>query len=513
MPEPSNSVEVELKCRLAPHLAPRLRRHPIVRNFRLARGQTRNLTTTYYDTPDFDLHRAGVALRVRHGGARRTQTVKLSGEMAVVRSRPEIDWFIDGPDPDLSKVVDVHPVFSDPEIIERIDSVFETRIRRTVWTLGTQDNSRVALCLDIGSVVAGDMHEEICEVELELVSGRPAALYDLALALHQDLDIRISRLNKSERGYRLYGQESGAPVRAEPVILDPETPATEAFSRFARSCLKQIVGNEAAVHEGTDPEGVHQMRVGIRRLRSTMSLFRPLLSVEAANSLKESLSWLGRGLGRARDADVFIADILTPVARAFPDQAGLDVLMALAGDRKVAAYESVRDVLDDPRYTRLLLISGLWLERPEAFLAESCLPEPPPTVAEFGRGILDRRHRKMIKRGRHIESLSVPEKHQLRILVKKQRYACEFFAGMFNNRRTKPYLKCLRRLQNQLGYLNDAAVAEETLRAFLAGRGDVDPETHHAAGMVLGWHAAGVAHGVQALNQSWKALADCKKFW
>ena len=148
------------------------------------------------------------------------------------------------------------------------------------------------------------------------------------------------------------------------------------------------------------------------------------------------------------------------------------------------------EALRAPAYTAFLLRFGRWIEtagwRDEADRA--VLDRP---LARLAGRLLDKRHARVLKHGRDFERLSDDRLHRLRIALKKLRYAGEFFAAQFPDGRPRPYIKAVRRLQDDLGRLNDAAVAERRLSELLRAQ----PESAAlvalgvGAGQVIGWHA------------------------
>jgi triphosphatase len=141
-----------------------------------------------------------------------------------------------------------------------------------------------------------------------------------------------------------------------------------------------------------------------------------------------------------------------------------------------------------------------WLERP---------------VRDFAAHVLRKRQRKALKLGQRFDELSAKERHQVRIALKKLRYATEFFAALFPKKRAKRYLAALKELQDGLGHLNDVAVAEQLIGTLIAQAKPGADRAHlrGAAGLVLGWHARGVADLEPATLSAWKAFADRKPFW
>src|SRR5262249_1873444 len=206
-----------------------------------------------------------------------------------------------------------------------------TDVVRTVVKVEPKADTRIEAAIDEGEVrLAGDhAFEPISEIELELKNGETAVLYDVALRLLDVAAVRIETLSKPERGYRLAaGEEIAAPVHAEALTFDRDMPVEVALQKIGRSCLAQLVGNEAAVL-ASNSEGVHQMRVAARRIRSVVSSLKAMLPVEDRRWIAEEVGWIAGTLGPARNLDVF-ADELLPGARAgVPDEPGWEDIVAI----------------------------------------------------------------------------------------------------------------------------------------------------------------------------------------
>ena len=117
--------------------------------------------------------------------------------------------------------------------------------------------------------------EPLSEIELELKSGEPAAIYDVALRLLDVAPLRLETRSKAERGYALVTPDGGRPptVHVKPVILDAVMTVEGMLQSIGRSCLAHLLRNEPAAL-ADQPEGIHQMRVAVRRLRSVLSALK-----------------------------------------------------------------------------------------------------------------------------------------------------------------------------------------------------------------------------------------------
>ncbi|MBK1697520.1 CYTH and CHAD domain-containing protein [Rhodovibrio salinarum] len=531
--------EVELKLALAPHDLSRLPASAMVRALATGPGTTKRLSATYYDTPSLTLRRHGIALRVRRDGNRLTQTLKAPLTFATAGSTGpspsqvngnglqhlrEFEAELGSDQPDLTLIDDgeLQELFREEALVDELEPVFTTTFDRRTVPLEMAD-STVELALDQGDISVADDREEICEAELELQAGRPSRLYELALMLSRDVSFRLENRSKAARGYQLYAAEPPKPYKAGKPLLAPGMTVAEAFTQQARSCIDQVRANEAAVLDGSDPEGVHQMRVGLRRLRALVTVYKSVFAEEPYTFLRTELRWLQQQLGPAREWDVFLKETLAPLRNRLPSEDSLEILQREVHSLQRTAYEQARTAVIDPRTAELLLRLELWLAeggwRASAVPGQSDQGDSP--VEPFARATLAKRAKKVTKLGRRHDTLSEGELHRLRIQCKKLRYAAEFFAGLFPKKPTKRYLKGLEAIQDRLGAVNDAATGQRLLDD-LDRRLSDHTQTHgqggealaaNATGIVLGWQAALMDRELQAFHATWDQFAAQKAFW
>jgi inorganic triphosphatase YgiF len=510
--------EIELKLELTPGDATRILEHPAVRRSASGPAQVQHLLSVYFDTPDHALAHAGIGLRLRRSGGDQVQTVK-SGEDAAAGlfERGEVEVAVSGEQPDLDAIPDEA---LRARILEALDGqplvpVFETEMRRTRRVLRDGEDEW-SLDLDEGVVRAGDASERFCELELELRHGEPARLYELALELSQSFDLVPGTRTKAERGYALRTGEQLAARKAPPVELTSHATLDTALRLVARSCLAQIGGNVAAAWEGIDPEGVHQMRVGVRRMRSVFSVFQPVLPAEPTRLLREHLRWLAAELGAVRDLDVFIDELLVPLFAVRSDDPALKRLRDEAELLREERKQELRKTLRSRRQTRLLLELGHWIARSawrEQALSESAALLYQPADA-FASGVLSRLQRKAEKLAP--EALTGPpaSRHELRIALKKLRYACEFFRGLYPKKDVRRYLRRLSGLQDLLGALNDIVTAGRVLEELLSRVGPEDAASlARAAGFIEGFAARQDEIAVHQLAAQWARFERTRAFW
>jgi len=512
-------MEIELKLLVQPADLDRVTAHPAVAALQAGATRRETLLSVYYDTPDADLAHAGVALRVRRIGERWVQTVKGGGGSAAgLHQREEYEWALpdDRPDVALMAGTPMAALFAEAKVRERLAPVFTTEFERSGHTIAWPDGTSAELALDHGELRAADRVEPISEVELELQSGGPARLFELAQALVADIPLRVGHRSKAERGYGLAGLARTAPQKQRPVALDPAMPAAGALRRVAHACIAQMQANEegflaSGARAMRDPEYLHQLRVGLRRLRSCLSLVRKTVPPERLEGLVAGLRWLGQALNPARDWDVFMTESLPPIARRFAGDSGLPLLRRRGARLRRLHNVQAHDAVVSPRYAALLLALGAALAREDLHPLAEGIPELAAPVGELARTVLDKRHRRLRKRAAGIARATPEERHACRIAAKRLRYAAEFFAPLYPGSRAKRYIRALEAIQDILGAVNDAATTERLLdEAAGAWRAAIDPQL---IGIVRGWLAAGAERELARFGPAWKDLAACKKFW
>lgn len=509
--------EIELKLEASPEDLKRLPRHPLVQTLSVGRAVTRALSTVYFDTPGDDLARAGFGLRVRRDGGERIQAVK--GDRTVAGGlfeRLEVESPVDGEVPDLALVADAALRARLVEIVgdAPLRPVFRTEFRRTRRLL-RHEGSAWTLDVDEGEIVADDERAPIRELELELREGEPWRLFEFALLLHEHFDLVPATRSKAERGYALARGMPPAVVSSRRIPLDPDAVLEHALEAILGQCLAHFSANADCAIEGTGPEGVHQMRVGLRRARAALAVFGPLLPDEPVKRFRNDLRWLGRELGGARDLDVFVHEILAPIEPFRGDDPAFKRLRDEALALRAECHAAVREVLRSPRYARLVLELGAWLSargwRNQPLSEASARLFAP--ARDFAGEWLDRRHRRVRRLGRRLDA-SDEARHALRIELKKLRYGAEFFRDLFPGRGAKRYLRRSARVQATLGHCNDAATARRILET-LVGRFGAEraPAHDRAAGVVEGWAARGAAAARDEAGEAWRRLGRARLFW
>jgi len=516
-PAASTFREVELKLHAATADLARVAMLPGLLAIADGPAVTQRLRTAYFDTPDLKLAANGVALRVRQEGDRFLQTLKTvnsasPGDSAAVAVRREWEWIVAG------EAVDIG-VLTDPSVaglvpaaaLDGLDCLFITDFRRTTLLLRPDPLTAVELAVDDGGVYAGGNSLPISEVELELKAGKVASLFDLALMLQSAIPMRIGTESKAEAGLRMVTGKAPGPVDAEPLGLSPLTTVAEAYRHILRQALRQFLANESCALAGGDGEGLHRIRVALRRLRTAHRLFAPLIAAPDADRLVEESRGLAKRLGPARGWDVLMSGVLVPILadpKATPgiDRAALERLEALARSAGAGpAREAVAAILA-PGCTTTVLGLAAWLEHGR-WMSEAdgdrraVLSAPVNTLAG---GWLAARMTKLGKAAKPPEDAKGRDK--LRRRLRTLRYTADFFRGLYPEAATLPFFAALEQLQAALDADQDAVTSARMLSSLTGA----DPKT---VGAVAAWIDRQSDKRRKALPELWKRFRSVPPFW
>ena len=502
------SQEVELKLLLAPSDAPAFRAAVAARlPLEGTKPRVSRLHTTYFDTDDLTLRAQHIELRIRRHGQRWVETLKTAEPPGTgLYRRGEWEAPVAGLRPALvplcAQLEADSPwcrALSEPGLAERLVPVFEASVRRSLWKLSQPDGSRIEMTLDEGELRCGDRRAPICEVEFEVKAGKASALFDMALQLQDAVPLRLGHLGKADRGYALNANAHRKAVVAQPVELPRGVSIEQGLRIIARNCLAQVWGNEDGVIEGTDPEDVHQMRVGVRRLRSALRLFARAVPTPAL--LGVELRWLSAELGAARDTEVFSVETLPSLTVVSGSEAQWTQLLQTASTSAQRNRQRSAQALASHRYARLSLSLAAWLECSEWRAAadkkgRKALRQP---LRPYAFAVDQRLHHELRVAGKGLARARPEQRHRARIAAKRLRYATDFFRSLYSAKSVKRYIKRLAALQDVLGQLNDAMVAKRLFGEL------VEQES--------GLASAAAAAGKQLDDRTTHAMPEVQKRW
>jgi len=506
--------EIELKLAIDPGDVPRLRKSLALD--RVGPGKATRVISTYYDTPSLSLLHNAIALRLRTVGHHHVQSIKIDSDSGRYPARrAEVNNAIPNGRLNLRRVED-HAV---RHLIEKcckgkkLKPVFLTNVMREIhlFELG---RSHIECAIDRGFVTARGKKQKICELELELKSGEASSLLNLARRLNANTPLRIEPASKAARGYALVNGTQLVVPKANAVHLDATMSAKDSLIAVMRSCLTHIIGSADYAFKSSDPEGIHQLRVAIRRTRAAFSIIRRHVAKDLDVRVARDLRSLQQKLGGAREWDVLVEETLKFAPNRLVSAPFSAHLGQIVKTKRAEGHKIAHGALQDYHCTDLLLRLAYWID---AELGEGrshkrkqvtdALATP---AAKFAAQVIQDCHRKTRKLGKKIRTLDPTQLHRLRILIKKLRYATDFFGALWPHRRTKYFLSALKDLQQALGTFHDTTVAMNLI-ASLAADGGADVKV--GVERINDWLASEQRRKRKELIALWSKFAKRQLFW
>ncbi|CAM4211257.1 Adenylate cyclase [Kerstersia similis] len=522
----------------------------------LARGATENIAlhALYFDTPTRELAQARVAIRLRREGDHWVQTLKTPGAHALARL--ELNHDRPGPVLDLSVYADtpVAPVLEN--LAGELGVRYETDVMRQLRRVRTRQGV-VEIAYDRGWLRAGGLELPISEVEFELVSGHLQAVFQLGRRWQQKHGLVLDLRSKSERGDALAttalrleaAGPAGAPetnqLRAteisrfwaprpiQPVVLTSRQSPAQALRVITQECLEQIARNAAVlteidtagVYAAGHPGHVHQLRVGMRRLRSAWRLFDGWASLPPLPLQQAARTIFGQ-FGANRDDDVLRDEILPALMAAgmpaitLPESHAEQSAADSAGSRAVQGWlldllawtldltpatSSAKPAAADPATAHAATDSHTPLNGQDVAI----IPLDAKTETENLQRLLMQRlrkwHRSVVRDGRHFSTLDIDTRHALRKRAKRLRYGLAFAESLLPQGRLRAYRRKLAAVQDQLGVINDIYVADARFMQLSA--------EYPQAWFARGWFAARLGQLEQSAQATLRDLGRGPGFW
>jgi CHAD domain-containing protein len=483
---------MELELRLDPDDASRLSRLPLLAS--ATRGRAQQQRIVWHDSPDAALTEQGLALG-RERSAWRLEKL-----------RPEATdaWPPGAPPPVLAQAAE----FSDlgDDLPTPLAPVVAFAGRRRVFAMETAQGP-VMLGLSRGTLRTVTDERPAGRVHL---SGDEPAVLHLALALAVEVRVEVPSTTLAAEALAAVRGTAPAPRRLGAPALPEGIGVAEAFA-FVLAHLTDVVLHfaPAVVEDASGPEPVHQMRVALRRLRSSITVFRRVLDCPELQAANTGLKALSARLGSTRDWDVFLGETAPAVRAGFPGEPKLARLIAAGERRRRECHAALRDFLRSAEF-RQLGIALAWLAGSRSrhpALAEDT--DQRVSLQDFAADVLHRRLRKLVGVD-DITGLDAAALHALRLKAKRLRYAAEIFAPLYPGKGPRRFINRLATVQDGLGQLNDRATAEK----LLAELGGVGGRHAYAAGLVLGFAAAGTTTDVlPRVMRRWDKFQRAAAFW
>lgn len=505
-----SALDIELKLLVESDRLSDFTDAPVITANARNKGARKHLKSVYYDTPERALWRNGFGLCVRQSGNRFVQTV--TAERTDGARRGSWDTNVPSLAPDLALTAPSIPDKLRADI-ERstLDVVFVADVHRHQRFVDLPSGT-VQVAFDHGTMTAQDRTQPISEIALELKSGNATAVFQLALRLAEQGSLRPSIQSQAARGFDLADDKPPSARKPSRLKLEPIVALDDAFSIILRGCFRHLLQAMPAAEDGRNPEGVHQLRVALRRLRAALHLMQSVGSWSTCDALRAEARWLGQSLSAARDWDIFQTETLPVVAKGCATLGGFTALGEVAERQRSAAYRKIRIALADRRCASFILGLGEWIETRgwRSDVSPETLGQLAEPAVNFAGRILSDRHGKVLKRGRRFKSQSPEKRHQVRLLLKKLRYSVDFLLPLYGERKSaRKYALRLAGLQDELGCYNDMA----TTAGLLAGLDVESTDSATAAAAITGWQAHAMVGVEMPLRKAWRNFATTSTPW
>ena len=506
------AYELELKFTGAPADVAALPQSRLMQAVALGEGRWARLRSVYYDTARGALAKEGVALRVRDKSGKRIQTVKRdTAAGAVVREEFETELAGGSGFPQLTGDMDIDDLLGahGNNLIE----IAEIRVDR--WTQPARfAGSEFEIAVDLGVARAKGANgaavgeTPIAEMEIEYRSGEMSDLFSFGRFVVDNADLRLAARSKLE-----IARASGAGAlytleKQKRPVIDDEAPAVEALQAMLAAVAVRIVNVQAPLLDIRAVEGVHQMRVALRRFRAIERTFRPAVDTDALYALTRRARSIAHALGPARDLDVFLDETLPDIFARYQTPPGAAAMRAAAETMRAAAWADAHAIIADKAFTHFLLdlleagVIAPW--RKDA----NHRGEGP--LKAFAPAALDKALKRARKAKAAMDRTELAARHPLRIALKKLRYSAQMLGPLFPRDKRKPYMAAISRLQDALGTVNDAVTAQDLAEKTGAGAG---PDAMRAAGFVAGYKAAEAEAAAVEIDRAWEIFDKTTPFW
>ena len=370
---------------------------------------------------------------------------------------------------------------------------------RVIAVLDDEEKTTVRLRIESGTSSApegGEVHELEPRVRVAPLRGYEAEGARVVGFLREECGLSPDSAGELEHALGPLDRVPGDYTSKFRIALDPAMTARDAMRAIHLSLLTTMLRNEEGTRRDLDSEFLHDFRVSIRRTRSALTQIRDVYPAEGVERFKEEFRWLGTETGPARDLAVTLLK-MDAYEEGLPEEVRKDLepLEGILERKQKIAHDRVVAALHSERYRRLLDDwRALLIEPPAASPARRNAERP---VHEVASERIWRVYRRMVERGRTIGDDPPAEAlHGIRIRGKKLRYLLEFFQSLYPEQAIGGLVAELKRLQDNLGDLNDYRVHRESLEGYaleMAEEGSAPVRTHLAMGRLLDRLEAGQA--------------------
>ncbi|MEM8773258.1 MAG: CHAD domain-containing protein [Pseudomonadota bacterium] len=505
------AVELEISLTGAPEAVAALKDSRLICGLTTAAGRWRHIHERHFDTREGRLAAAGISLRLRGEGAAAIQSARRTLAPLSIPKPLERPVGVSGfpaptGDPDMDAAI--------ASTLFDLRVIAETRVDR--WSAALRyGQSSFDLSIDLGraappSGLKTDRGAEpIAEAEIAFVAGDKPDLFELARLIVDNSALRLGAPMKTvtaANASRNLDRFAVGKFKKPPI--NPEAPAADALQSMIAAAADRVIRCQDLILQLRSPTGPHQMRVALRRFRSVERVFRPALQTNKVYALTRRARSIAQALGPARDMDVFLFETMPDVFGRENEPHGAGALRAEAERMRAQAWADAHKAVAQQAFVHFTIdlaeagVLAPW----RAHLH----PQARAPLWAFAPFALNRALKKAYKAERLMDRTQLAARHPLRIALKKHRYAAQLFGKLYDPERRRPYMTALSRLQDALGIVNDAVVAQEVADAAGAGAG---PDAMRAAGFISGYKAAEAEAAADEIDRAWTEFLETPAFW
>ncbi len=423
-----------------------------LKTFVASAARFQRLHTIYYDSEDLRLTRWDCSLRYRHGEGWTLKIPVLNKNKALEREEHVFDGAPDRP-PNAALELATANLRGAP--VRRVAELRTLRVKREFQSQSGDDLAEVVED-DVRVVDGASVQNRFQQLEIELEDGIETGTGDAIAGALQSQG--AGKPNQTPKNVMALSSNGIAPEIAVPSVSSNSSIGQTIRAALSQSAI-QLLRNDAKMRLREDGEAVHQARVAVRRLRSNLRTFLPLLEKPWACDLRERLSWLQDRLSPVRDTDV-LTERLADFAEELPasDAQRARCIVDDLRKRLKREHEQLREALREQRYRELL----------EDLVQAAANPrftgDPEVPAAGIAPTLIQSVYKKVRKA---VRAAGLPpsdrELHAIRIKAKHLRYASEAFSESAG-KRAKLLAREAQRLQTLLGTEHDSVVMVKRLR-------------------------------------------------
>ncbi|MET0543213.1 MAG: CHAD domain-containing protein, partial [Variovorax sp.] len=399
------------------------------------------LQARYFDTADRRLAGQGIVLRLRKEGRRWVQTVKARGDGPLEREEHEVDLGIARPGapplPDTQRHQGTPVGTRLADALAGADTPLAETYATDIWRQRRDvraGTSTVEIALDIGKVVAHagsplKRESAVCELELELKRGPLEGLVALAARWARQHGLWFSTLSKSGRGERVLAALDAVPAvkaQAQRFPRDVRLDGRALQRAVVSNCLAQMLPNASEIAAGSeDEEQIHQLRIGIRRLRTALREMSELDPQAFDSAWEAPLVEAFRALGALRDR----AQVVQRMAPRLREAGAPSVELPPDEMAPPTAGEVVRSAA-----FQAALIGLIGFTAADGPTVDGTALGPKAS-RRLLRKHLQKLHAATLHDGKRFEGLTVEQQHRVRKRLKRLRYLGESVAPLLAGER------------------------------------------------------------------------------